>query len=439
MPKRKTPGRMSPAPAGRTRRPAAVRPALLAALLLAAVAALALSPAPKGGGVTPSAAAQATPLPLAKEYVYAGGRLVATEEPAAAQATPTPTPTPAPTPTPTPPPSGQEAVFWTNMVGVSASPTANSLTKTAGGLWDAGAVSTRGIASGDGYVEFTADSYAARMCGLSNGDSNQSFADIDFAIHPNGGGMIDIWEKGVFVSGGVHSYQPGDRFRVSVEAGFAKYYKISGGTTTLIYEHQATIAYPLQVDTSLYSMVTGVSNVVLGGNVQDLPPPAQDIVWTNAVGVTVSGNSLTKTAAANWTNAGASSTRAIASGEGYAEFTAGTQSARMFGLSRGDTDQSFASIDYAVHPNGGGLVDIWERGVFVAGGVHSYLPGDRFRVAIEGQGSTKYVRYYRIRAGVMTLVHEHQTTPVYPLFADTSLYSTGSTVEGAVISGTLSP
>lgn len=42
-----------------------------------------------------AAVAQATPLPLSKEYVYAGGRLVATEEPSAA-ATPTPA-GPAPT------------------------------------------------------------------------------------------------------------------------------------------------------------------------------------------------------------------------------------------------------------------------------------------------------------------------------------------------------
>lgn len=44
-----------------------------------------------------------TPLALAKEYVYAGGRLIATEEPAP-QATPTPTPSP--TPLPCTPPTG---------------------------------------------------------------------------------------------------------------------------------------------------------------------------------------------------------------------------------------------------------------------------------------------------------------------------------------------
>jgi peptide/nickel transport system permease protein len=50
--------------------------------------------------------------------------------------------------------------------------------------------------------------------------------------------------------------------------------------------------------------------------------------------VTVSGNDLTKTAALGWGNSGASSTRAIASGDGYVEFVASeTTSGRMVGLS----------------------------------------------------------------------------------------------------------
>jgi len=44
------------------------------------------------------------------------------------------------------------------------------------------------------------------------------------------------------------------------------------------------------------------------------PGGPQAVEWTNAVGVTVSGNSLTKTAANGWGNAGASSLQSIASG-----------------------------------------------------------------------------------------------------------------------------
>jgi hypothetical protein len=73
------------------------------------------------------------------------------------------------------------------------------------------------------------------------------------------------------------------------------------------------------------------------------------VVWTSAVGVSVSGNSLTKTAATGWGNAGAVSTRAIASGDGYVEFVASaTTSRRIVGLSNGDSNQSYTDVDFAV-------------------------------------------------------------------------------------------
>jgi hypothetical protein len=387
-------------------------------------------------GMTTAMLASAAPLPqanqtptLSKEYIYSGGRLIATEEPVT---------TSTPTPTPTPLPPGQESVIWTNMIGVTGPATNSTLTKSGAEGWNAGATSTRAIASGDGYVDFTADSYTARMCGLSNGDSNQSFTDIDFAIHPNPGHMIDIWEKGTFVSGGVVFYQPGDHFRVAVESNVVNYYKISGGATTLIYTSTQVPSYPLQVDTSLYYNNATISNVILSGNIQNLPPVPQNIVWTNAVGVTVTDNTLTKTGAEGW-NAGAASTKAIASGDGYVEFTASAYNARMFGLSHSDPNQSFASIDYAIHPNPGHMIDIWEGGTFVSGGLYFYQPGDRFRVAIESQNSLKYVRYYRISGGTMTLLYEHQVSPTYPLMADTSLYYTGAEISDAVIFGQLTP
>jgi hypothetical protein len=73
--------------------------ALSLCIVAAGLAATRYDPVRRAVGLMPLAAAQATPtpLPLSKEYVYAGGRLVATEEPASA-ATPTPTPAgPAPT------------------------------------------------------------------------------------------------------------------------------------------------------------------------------------------------------------------------------------------------------------------------------------------------------------------------------------------------------
>src|SRR5207244_7772587 len=111
--------------------------------------------------------------------------------------TPTPTPTPVPTPTPTPiptPPPGTQNVIWTNVVKATAN--GNNLTKTSGSGWDAGAVSTQQIASGDGYVEFTTNNNSVNtVCGLSNGDSNQSFNDVDFAFYL-ATGYVYVYENG---------------------------------------------------------------------------------------------------------------------------------------------------------------------------------------------------------------------------------------------------
>jgi hypothetical protein len=63
----------------------------------------------------------------------------------------------------------------------------------------------------------------------------------------------------------------------------------------------------------------------------------EDVIWKAAVGVTVSGNDLTKTSATNtWGNSGASSLQTIES-NGFVEFSA--SGTAMLGLSMGDTDQ----------------------------------------------------------------------------------------------------
>ena len=72
----------------------------------------------------------------------------------------------------------------------------------------------------------------------------------------------------------------------------------------------------------------------------------EDVIWRAAVGVTVSGNDLTKTAAAGWGNAGAVSVQTIES-NGFVEFSGnGTV---MAGLSKGDTDQTYQDIDFAIY------------------------------------------------------------------------------------------
>src|SRR6478672_6669513 len=122
-------------------------------------------------------------------------------------------PTSAPTP---PPPPSCVPVSWTNTVNVTV--TGNTIQKTggAGSTWDAGAVSTQAIASGDGYVQATVDVTSTyRMFGLSNGDTNQSYTDIDFAAYL-AGSSLKVYEGGVS-KGTFGTLAVGDVVKVAVQ------------------------------------------------------------------------------------------------------------------------------------------------------------------------------------------------------------------------------
>ena len=319
--------------------------------------------------------------------------------------------------------NGTQNASWTNAVGVTVS--GNNLTSTGNGWGTAGAVSTQSIASGDGYIELTAgETTSYRMIGLSHGDTNQNFDDIDFAFYLAYGGQLNIFQGGVLV-GDFGSYVTGDVLRVAVESGVVKYRK----NGTLLYASTVAPTYPLLVDTSLYSNGSTLTNVVIsgasgggggGGN------GTQNASWTNAVGVTVSGNNLTSTGN-GWGTAGAVSTQSIASGDGYVEFTASeTTSYRMIGLSHGDTNQNFSDIDFAFYLEYGGYLNIYEGGGPV-GNFGSFVTGDVLRVAVEG-GVVKYRKNG-------TLVYISTITPTFPLLVDTSLYSNGATLTNVVING----
>jgi|GEM_PF-920292 len=155
--------------------------------------------------------------------------------------------------------TGRQPVTWTNTVGVTVN--GNSLTNTAGGWNTSAASSTQAITSGDGYVETTiAETSTYRMIGLSYGDSNQDYSDIDFAIYPAYGGGLYVYESGTYKAA-LGSYTTGDVLRVSVESGVVKYRK----NGTLLYTSNVSPSYPLLVDTSLYSTGSTLNTVIISG------------------------------------------------------------------------------------------------------------------------------------------------------------------------------
>jgi parallel beta-helix repeat protein len=158
--------------------------------------------------------------------------------------------------------------------------------------------------------------------------------------------------------------------------------------------------------------------------------PVQNVVWTSLTGVSASGNSLTRLSGSPAWNAGAISTQAIVNGDGYLQVTASeTSTYRLFGLSHGNTDAGEADVDFALYfftneirIKEAGITRVGPGGSFSFG---TFVPGDVFRVAVEGG----VVKYYR--SGV--LLYTSTVAPVYPLLVDTSLYSPGATITNAVI------
>src|SRR5262249_60523285 len=108
-----------------------------------------------------------------------------------------------------------DGVVWKNPSGVSVR--GNSLTKkNSTANWDSGAASLNVIRNGYGFVEATAtETNTHRMIGLSNGDTDQNYPDIDFAIYLNGSATVVVYEAGTS-RGSFGAYAAGDRFRVEV-------------------------------------------------------------------------------------------------------------------------------------------------------------------------------------------------------------------------------
>ena len=156
--------------------------------------------------------------------------------------------------------TGAGPVTWTSLVKVTA--TGSTLKKTSGcdGCQDAGAVSVQTISSGNGYVEFTVpETTTQRVIGLSNGNTDTTRADIDFALNFWGGGTVDVRENGLYKFAET-TYVAGDVFRIAVEAGAVNFYK----NGVRLYRSTVAPVYPLLVDTSFFTLNGTFSSVVLG-------------------------------------------------------------------------------------------------------------------------------------------------------------------------------
>lgn len=167
-------------------------------------------------------------------------------------------------------------MFWTGVAGASAD--GRVLTKTGGGPgWTAGARSIRSLGV-DGYAEFTTgENTAAKMAGLSSGDSGTSYEDIDFGIFLGADRMVAVREGGVR-RGTFGPYEAGDIFRVQAAGGVVSYAR---NGVVFFTNSAAAPVFPLLLDTSLRTPGATIEAVSL----VEIPGPA--VVFDNSDGAFV--------------------------------------------------------------------------------------------------------------------------------------------------------
>lgn len=142
----------------------------------------------------------------------------------------------------------------------------NGLSKTVShNNWNGGAFSNEQILEGAGYVEtIIGETNQARMIGLSHGDSNLSYTDIDFAAYMPNNGILHAYQNSTN-RGSYGAYQTGDVIRVSVTAeGQVSLQR--NGTTVYTWPGRAT--FPLNVDTSLYHVGATIQATTISGRVK---------------------------------------------------------------------------------------------------------------------------------------------------------------------------
>ncbi|MBP7162718.1 MAG: fibronectin type III domain-containing protein, partial [Candidatus Omnitrophica bacterium] len=175
-----------------------------------------------------------------------------------------------------------------------------------------------------------------------------------------------------------------------------------------------------QLYTGLFVLVLAM---VLMGAGRDAWSQEYDVTWTDLVGVTANGNTITKTTTAYEWDSGAVSVTTFG-GNGGVDFTVSDlYKYVMCGLTDENVDAGYTSIDYAIYPYKGTLY-VFENGVS-RGTFGSYQIGDRFRVEREGS----------------TVIYKHNSITFYTssvasngtLMVDGSMRHTGAAIVDAKI------
>jgi hypothetical protein len=314
-------------------------------------------------------------------------------------------------------------VVWVDRKNVSL--TDSVLRKSGGcdGCPDSGAGSAQAIASGDGYLQFSATAGPMGYFGLEAGTTKYDGSLINFGLAFQDNYMT-VYESGRYRAD--TAFVSGDVFRIQIESGVVTYRK----NGTMFYRSTIAPAYPLRANAAFLNTSARVGNAVIQAaalTASGAEATTQAVAWTNRENVAVTTAAITKTGGCDGcADAGARSVQRIAEGRGWLSFTVASPSGLGYvGLTNGAATTSGAALPFALGFQGRSM-SVYESGRYRADA--PLRAGDVFRIAVSATGVVSYLRngveFYRsaLRAA-------------YPLRAAAALYDAGTRVAGALIQG----
>jgi hypothetical protein len=314
------------------------------------------------------------------------------------------------------------------LVGVSWEAASQTLTKTAASGWNNATTRSAEVlpANADGWVEWEVPAITPTfyMAGLADAASNGNWAAVDYGIY-YAAGQIYVYHTstGILYTGRIA--QAGDRLRVWKRGDRVNFYH-NGTALMPFYDYPVNPATPLSFDVSFFSNGASLRNPVSSFC---LPAPAApcNLAWANVAGATfnAANNTLTKTSATGWGNAGATSAVSLpANADGGISWTIPTgpldQTFYMLGLSQSSPDNGWASIQHGIYYVSGQIY------VYLSGANQGFYgtvqPGDRLSVLRTG-GTVNFYRNNKSFFGA-------PAPAATPLIADLAMFSSGARVQG---------
>jgi len=287
----------------------------------------------------------------------------------------------------------QQSVDWKGISGIGF--VGNKIVKTTtSGYGNSGASSVKKLPiATNGWVEATVrESSTSKLFGLSEQSISNDYAEINYAILLNSNKLIYIVENGTTkLSTGI-TYKDDDELRVERMGFEIKYFH----NNQLLYTSTIASTSILEADFTFNTEGATLSDIHISDSFVNSPTNnpdqnaagvIQNVNWTDIDNISFVGSKMIKTESSGWGTGAAAATDFLEAGtDGFASTVVTEKStARMFGLSEVNTDNSYASTDYGIYLVNNGTLNIYENGIKKSIGTVNYGIGDVLKVERQGQ------------------------------------------------------